>query len=142
MAVRWSCVRVCRLALLALPLLSACKSVKPDVTAWPGTPALVLDQHPLFSTMQVVRTIAGDGTEIRNYVGKASIASCSVPNADLTAVLTPAAYNTFSQCLRSHPACINVFYIENGIITAYTPIGTGGSQCPSDERLQPDFHGP
>ena len=128
--------------MMLLLLLGACKSVQPDVTAWPGTPTPVLDQHPLLSSMQIVRTIAADGTEIRNYVGKASIASCSTAGADLTAVLAPAAYNTFSQCLRQHPACINVFYIEKGVITAYTPVGTGGSQCPTDERLQPNYHGP
>jgi hypothetical protein len=131
-----------RLALLLLPLLGGCKSTPSSVTGWSGTPVLVLDQHPVLSGMQVVKTIAGDGTEIRNYVGKNAIASCPVPNADFSTVLSPAAYNTFSQCLRSHPACINVFYIEKGVITAFTPIGTGGSPCPADDRLQPNYHGP
>ena len=135
-------MRLPRSPLLLMLLLSACKTVQPDATAWPGTPTPILDRHPLLSSMQIVRTIAGDGTEIRNYVGKASVTSCSVAGADLSAVLPPAAYNTFSQCLRQHPACINVFYIENGIVTAYTPVGTGGSQCPPDERLQPNYRGP
>ena len=123
-------------------LLCGCKSTQPDATAWPGTPVLVLDQHPVLAGMQLVRTIAGDGTEIRNYVGRASVASCTVANMDFSAALPPAAYNTFSQCLRSHPACINVFYIEKGVITAFTPIGTGGTHCPADERLQPNYHAP
>jgi hypothetical protein len=53
-----------------------------------------------------------------------------------------ATYNTFASCMQSFPACNNIFYINNGIVTQYTPIGTGGAKCFTDERTRPGFSGP
>ncbi|MGO9237542.1 MAG: hypothetical protein ACLP4V_26955 [Methylocella sp.] len=36
--------------------------------AWAGQPVELLDKQPVFLTMQSVRTMTADGTEIRNYV--------------------------------------------------------------------------
>lgn len=50
---------------------------KADLDSWEGVPVAALDKHPFFLTLPVVRTMASDGTEIRNYVNGKNIASCS-----------------------------------------------------------------
>jgi hypothetical protein len=41
--------------------------------------------------------------------------------------------NSFISCTASVPTCNNLFYIERGVVTRYTPIGTGGGRCFTDE---------
>jgi hypothetical protein len=36
----------------------------------------------------------------------------------------------------------NISYIKDGVVTQYTPIGTGGARCYTDERARPGFAGP
>jgi hypothetical protein len=67
-------VAVCAFALM----VSSCASVhQEDLQSWAGRPVNDLDKHPIFLTMQVVRTRTADGTEIRNYVNGRNTASCS-----------------------------------------------------------------
>jgi hypothetical protein len=38
-------------------------------------------------------------------------------------------------------ACNNIFYIKDGAVTQYSPIGTGGARCYTDETDRPGFVG-
>jgi hypothetical protein len=130
-------VLVCSAAILA-----GCASVRPeDQAAWVGAPVSALDTHPIFLTMPVVKTVTPDGTEIRNYVNGADVASCSGGGATFSGTITSAAFSSFSACMQRHAACNNLFYIKDGTVTSYTPIGSGGARCFTDARVQPGFHG-
>jgi hypothetical protein len=62
--------KVALLAGASLMLLAsgcAMRSVHPeDQAAWVGVPVSALDAHPVFMTLPVVKSVAADGTEIRN----------------------------------------------------------------------------
>ena len=90
--------------------------------------------------MQVVKTVASDGTEIRNYINGRNVASCSRNGAVYAGVLDYASYQEFTSCMSGFTVCNNIFYIKNGIVTGYTAIGTGGARCFTDERARPGYH--
>jgi hypothetical protein len=113
-----------------------------DLESWVGRPVLDLDKHPIFLTMPAVRTFASDGTEIRNYVNRLSAASCSGGGAMFAGSVEYAAYSRFSACMQRVPTCNNIFYIKDGIVTQYTPVGTGGARCYTDETARPGYAGP
>jgi hypothetical protein len=56
------------------------------------------------------------------------------------ATVSMASYGEFTNCMASFAACNNIFYISNGVVERYTPIGTGGARCYTDERLHPGFN--
>lgn len=123
-----------------LASIASCASVHPeDQAAWIGVPVAELDKHPIFLTMQDVRTVASDGTEIRNYVNGHNIASCSQNGSVYADVIDYASYREFTSCMSGFVACNNIFYIKNGLVTGYTPIGTGGARCFTDERSRPGY---
>jgi hypothetical protein len=37
------------------------------------------------------------------------------------------------------PTCNNLFYIKDGRVLRYTPVGSGGARCFTDERMRPGF---
>jgi hypothetical protein len=132
-----------RRALCIALLLTSCGTVRQsDLDAWTGRPVSDLDKHPVFLTMPVVRTVASDGTEIRNHVNARNIGACARGGAVFSGPIERAAFDRFTACTRSVAACNNVFYINNGIVTRYTPVGTGGARCETDTRTHPDFSGP
>ena len=132
-------VLVCVLGAL---LLAQCAAVRTeDLQAWPGTPVATLETHPIFLTLPVVKTIASDGTEMRDYVNGSNITACSGGGTVFAGTINTASYNQFSGCMQSFAACHNIFYIKNGIVTAYTPVGTGGARCFTNETLRPGFRG-
>ena len=91
--------------------------------------------------MALVRTRTSDGVEIRNYVNSRGATSCSGGGVVFRDVLHSAEYNSFTNCMQNVLACNNLFYISNGV-TKYVPIGSGGAQCYTDERLRPGFSAP
>ncbi len=113
-----------------------------DLQVWVGRPVADLERHPVFVTLTVVRTQTSDGTEIRNYLNGRLATSCSAGGTVFRGVINSASYNTFMNCMQQVPACNNLFYVKNGIVTQYTPIGTGGARCYTDERTRPGFAGP
>jgi hypothetical protein len=122
--------------------LSSCATVhQEDLESWAGVPVDQLDKHPVFLTMQTVRTRTSDGTEIRNYINGRNIASCSGSGTVFAGYVSAATYNQFTSCMQTFAACNNIFYIKNGVITQYTPIGTGGMRCYTDARVRPGFRG-
>lgn len=110
-----------------------------DLDAWQGRPVSDLEKHPVFLTIQAVRTKASDGTEIWNYVNGRNISQCVSGNAS---PLSFSGYKDFTACMQTVAACNNIFYIKDGEIERYTPIGTGGARCFTDKRVRPDFYGP
>ena len=123
--------------------VGGCASVREaDLLAWEGAPVAALDTHPVFLTMPVVKTIAADGTQIRNYVNGKNTASCSTGGTVFAGAINQASYNQFSDCMQSFAACNNIFYINNGVVTKYVPVGSGGIRCYTDETLRPGYRGP
>lgn len=130
------------LAALCLAL-AGCGSVRQaDLDPWVGQPVAVLEKHPVFLTMPVVRTVASDGTEIRNYVNGRNVDRCSGGGNIFPSNIDFTTYSKFSQCMQSFAACNNIFYVKSGKIVQYTPIGSGGARCYTDERIHPNFQGP
>jgi hypothetical protein len=122
---------------------AACATVRQeDTEAWVGKPVAALEKHPVFLTMPVVRTRASDGTEIWNYVNGRNVGTCSGSGGIYTGLVDYASYTAFTACMSRVAACNNIFYIKNGIVERYTPIGSGGLRCYTDARLQPGFSGP
>ena len=138
--------------LLALAV-AACSHVREeDLQAWQNAPVSYLDEHPVFLTMQMVKTITPEGTEIRNYVNGGIAASCmgggfGSGNATATGmsgmanVMASESFSSFQNCIQRKAAWNNIFYIKNGHVIAYTPVGSGGMRCYTDQRLQPGFRG-
>ena len=123
-------------------LLIGCMTVRQvDLDAWVGQPVVALEKHPFFITVPVVKTVASDGTEIRNYVNGRNISSCSGGGSIFVSTVDFATYNRFSQCMSGFAACNNIFYINKGRVTQFVPVGTGGVRCYTDERIQPNFRG-
>jgi hypothetical protein len=123
-------------------VLTNCAGVRQvDLDAWKGQPVAALETHPVFVTMRLVRTVASDGTELRNYVNGKNIASCDGDGTVYAGPVNMATYSTFTTCLSSFAACNNVFHIRNGRVESYTPIGSGGARCYTDEQLKPGFRG-
>jgi hypothetical protein len=115
-------------------------TVRPeDLKAWTGVAVEELDKHPFFVTVPVVKTIAPDGTEIRNYVNGRNTAACTSSGAVFGGTTSFANYGSFTSCMANFAACNNIFYIRQGKVESYVPVGTGGLQCSTDARLQPGF---
>jgi hypothetical protein len=131
------------LVLLVFAALVGCATVRQvDLDAWVGQPASALETHPFFVTVPVVKTIASDGTEIWNYVNGANLGQCAGGGNVWGATLNYVAYSQFTGCVQRFAACNNIFYIRDGRVLRYTPVGTGGMRCYTTEQLQPQFRGP
>jgi hypothetical protein len=131
------------LAIISAVVVAGCATRgvrQADTDAWVGRPVADLDKHPIFLTMRIVKTRADDGTEIRNYVNGRNASSCST-SGSANAYLNTADYASFTNCMQTFQACNNVFYINKGVISRYTPIGTGGGRCYTDDTTRPDFAG-
>src|SRR3989442_11624345 len=76
--------------------VSGCVSVRQaDLDSWVGQPVVTLEKHPVFLTMPVVRTVASDGTEIRNYINGRNIGHCSGGGSILGTNVDFATYSNF-----------------------------------------------
>jgi len=119
--------------------MTACSTVRQqDLASWKGQPVEKLDMHPLFQAMQVEVRKLSSGVEVRNYVNGERVASC-FGNAQATSIMQGSAQVTVSDfCSSKFRACNNMFWIKDGIVQRYTPVGTGGARCYTDERAQPD----
>lgn len=122
--------------------IAGCAHVRQeDLASWVGQPVDMLDKQPVFLTMRSVRTVTADGTEIRNYVNSAAIELCSGGGAIYSGFVNSATYSQWSSCVARFAACNNIFYIKNGCVERYTPIGTGGMRCYTNDAARPDFSG-
>ena len=106
-----------------------------DLDAWRNVPVGALDTHSFFITIPLVKTITPDGIEIRNYVNKKNISNCyGNANVNVNSYLSYANYNEFTRCSSGAWGCDNIFYIKDGLVLDYTPVGN----CHTDEYLQPE----
>lgn len=126
---------------VALTLLGCASVHQEDVQSWIGHPVSELDKHPIFLTMKLVQTRTPDGTEIRNYVNGRDTASCSSGGTVFGKYVDYGTFNQFTTCMKTFAACNNIFYIKDGVITQYSPIGTGGMRCYTNEAIRPGFVG-
>ena len=133
-----------RLFVLAAVTLFGCATVRQaDLDSWVGQPVSRLETHPLFLTIPVVKTQASDGTEIWNYVNGANVGMCfGGGNINTSMNINYAAYSSFNNCISRFGACNNIFYIKDGYVTRYTPIGSGGVRCYTDETVRPGHSNP
>ena len=116
-------------------LASACAdpAVRPrDLDVWIGMPVEALDSQPLFSGIAMVRTVADDGVEIRNYASRRDFASCA-GSASAIATGSYVSPDAFSNCTGGWAGCSNLFYIRNGKILEYAPTG----RCSTNESVWP-----
>ncbi len=114
------------LAIFVTLSLEACVTVQQgDLDAWVGQPISALESHPIFLTIPVIKSRTSDGTEIWNYANGGRAMNCSG-----------------SDCFMRDAACNNVFYIRDGRVLRYTPVGTGGVRCYTTEQLRPGFNAP
>jgi len=127
--------------IIGLAMLAGCVVHREDTDSWIGVPVAELDKQPFFLTLPQVRTQAADGTEIRNYVNGQNVASCfgSGFATGTGGYVSSATYNEFTDCTQRFAACNNIFYIKNGVVTQYTPIGSGGMRCFTDASVRPGY---
>jgi hypothetical protein len=118
-------VRARATIVLTAILLSGCIRQQ-DLDEWSGQPVSKLDKHPFFLTVPHTTTTTPDGTEIRDYVNGGNVATCSYGGGS-------------ASCGETLRACHNMFYIKNGIIDRYSPIGSGGVHCVTNEMTRPDY---
>jgi hypothetical protein len=125
--------------LVLVGLLVGCGTVRTqDLAAWEGQPVSKLDTHPFFFTLPVEVRQLGDGVEIRNYVNGRNVGTC-FQNARATAFSPYTVTATgLNFCSQSFMACNNIFLIRDGRVERYTPVGSGGARCMTDERVTPD----
>lgn len=122
--------------------LAGCQSVRvEDTAAWEGRPVSDLELHPVFATMRLVKTVASDGTELRNYVNGGNASSCSSDASIFATTVSSAVYSDFTNCMSRFAACNNIFYVKSGRVLSYVPTGSGGARCYTDERTRPGFRG-
>ncbi len=139
----WKNMKVAKYIFITL-CLSACASTgvrQIDLDSWIGQPVVALETHPVFLTMTAVKTVASDGTQIWNYVNGANLGGCTGGGSVYRNTIDYASYSKFSQCMQRFAACNNIFYIKNGVVQRYAPIGTGGARCYTNESAQPHFRG-
>lgn len=105
--------------------VTGCMVREEDLDSWVGQPVTMLDTHPLFVTVPMTKTIAADGTEVRNYRNGKSVKNCNLnPNNP---------YVTTISCFANDIVCNNIFYIRNGRVLRYAPTG----RCYTDASVQP-----
>lgn len=123
---------------LAISLLFGCASVNEgDLASWSGKPVHMLDAHPVFNTMPVEVRRLSDGTEVRNYVNGMAVESCfgNARGSSFSPMTVFVSSSSF--CSSQFAACNNQFYIKNGYVTRYIPVGSGGARCFTDARTRP-----
>lgn len=116
-----------------------------DLETWKGVPVEALDTHSLFLTVPMVKTVTESGVEIRNYVNKVGISSCAqnafgTKNSNVfgmsntAQVMSYANFNSFQNCSSQMVGCDNIFYIRDGKVLEYKPVG----RCYTDDSVRPE----
>lgn len=121
-------------------------AVRPeDLAAWVGQPVEALDRHTLFNAMPMVKTTAADGIEIRNYVNKFYAIPCVGHDFLQGALIVDPrepkkfpelsldAFNTFEICAKKTRGCDNWFFIKDGKVREFRPLG----ECYTNHTVQP-----
>jgi len=121
------------LALLVISLLTSCAALigvrQSDLDSWVDVPVLALDTQSFFLTVPMVKTTTDSGIEIRNYVNKRAIGFCGG-----SGVLSYSNFNAFQSCSARMAGCDNIFYIRDGKVIEYKPVGN----CYTNEMVRPE----
>jgi len=105
-----------------------------DLNAWRNIPVLALDTHSLFLTVPMVKTFTENGIEIRVYANKANFSSCTGSGSiDHSTTLSSSDFNNFRNCSARVIGCDNIFYIKDGNVIKYIPVG----RCYTDNTVRP-----
>jgi hypothetical protein len=110
---------------LLTSFLLSCVSTE-DLNAWKGVPVNQLDTHSFWVTIPLIKTQTANGIEIRNYRNGRFASSCYA-NSYLP-------YQVFVNCNSGEIVCNNLFYIKDGIVLEYKPVG----RCRTARFLQPE----
>ena len=124
---------------LCLCLAAAACVRAEDLQAWVGQPVSALQSHPIFGAMTAQRVPYSGTVEIWNYKNGYEVTTCEVTVRDRAA--SSSTYAGTSECVTGFRGCNNFFFVRNGIILEYKPIGSGGAICYTDSSLQPRFYG-
>ena len=106
---------------------------QPDLDSWGGVAVIARDSRSIFLTVPMVKTITDSGIEIRNYVNKRNVGSCS-GSANISGYLSYQNFNTFQTCSSGLIGCDNIFYIREGKVIEYKPVGW----CYTDDTVRPE----
>ena len=110
-----------------------------DLDSWVGVSVEELDTHSFFLTLPVSKTITESGIEIRVYSNKQNVSSCfDTGNIDGKAYSNDASFTAIQNCSSQIRGCDNIFYIKDGIVKEYKPVGTPRGICMTDASLQPE----
>jgi hypothetical protein len=129
------------LILTAAWIVAGCGVRHEDQAAWVGVPVAELEKHPVFITMRLVRSRTTDGTEILNYVNGTISTNCAGIGALDSGFINFSIYQQFVSCQSRQRACNNIFYVRDGRVTSYVPVGSGGARCYTSDELKPGFRG-
>jgi hypothetical protein len=124
---------------IAVFVLGGCVN-QAHLDAWVGQPVEALDTHSWFLTVPMVRTISSSGIEIRDYVNAQKVSSCYGTLGGVYqfgATFSYANYQAFTACAAQIRACHNIFYIRDGLILEYAPVGRNGL-CYTAALLMPE----
>lgn len=140
--------KILLLPCIAVALLSGCTThqvKQTDLETWIGVPVEALNTHSLFLTIPMVKTLTESGVEIRNYVNKVGVSRCSqnafgARNSNAFGTdnnvqfISYANFNSFQNCSSQMVGCDNIFYIRDGKVLEYKPVG----RCYTDETVRPE----
>ena len=123
-------------ALLLCHALSGCADNKEvhrfELISWNGVAVEELDNHYMFSKIHMVKTLTDTGIEIRDYMNKPGINSCDKYGL-VNGYMSFSDFMAFKGCTSLLTGCDNNFYIRNGKVIKFEPVGN----CYTDEFSRP-----
>jgi len=121
-------MRVVGLVLMVL-MVCGCTSMKKvgvrdgDLAAWVGVPLIELETHSVFSQMKLSKQQLSDGTWMYNYVNSRTVAG------DTNCFTTQLGLTTCNGGDSSTITCNNQFFVRDGVVTRYRPLGQCYTSC-------------
>ena len=124
-------------------IISSCSPPKPtikkvrevDLASWVNAPIEALDLHSVFLTIPMIKTLTDKNIEIRIYANKRNISRCfGSTQANMNTYVSTAVFNQFKNCVSEIDGCDNIFYIKDGKVLEYVPVGN----CYTDESSRPE----
>tara|TARA_Y100000031_G_C7972358_1_gene270957 strand:+ start:56 stop:481 length:426 start_codon:yes stop_codon:yes gene_type:complete len=124
--------------LLLFLLIISCAPIlvrQKDLNAWVGVPVEALDLHSFWITIPMVKTKTDEGVEIRMYVNKNNVTNCfGAGRVNVSGYLNSSDFNQFNNCISREIGCDNIFYIKDGKVLEYVPVGN----CYTSVFVQPE----
>lgn len=119
--------------------------------AWNHVPVKALNEHEYWSTVGMLKSITPKGDEIRVYFNTTGVyhlklcskgntvdKACAIKHHPCTTkegIVSEKELQAFITCSDERAAgCNNIFFIENGYVTRYVPVGS----CTTNSTIIPD----